>query len=160
MADRDRRFVPFFICVVAIFCCSFISTIITLHWIYQLHPEPPFSPNITAIRRFPLPNNGTALVDGQTIEISDNYVVIRTTLSVMQRVVEYLFSELSNHQPRCSPYIQDTFFPDNRLSVTLCLQQEIFMFKLHDDRQFVMFHTEMQPRSVDAFLKKFKDLVL
>ena len=147
-------------CAFLLFCCSAIPSLITVHYIRKTLPDQTSS---TAARLFELPNNATALVDGRSIVISDPYATIKTTRIVMERVVEYLFSEISNHQPRCSPYVQQDFFPDGHLAVSVCLRDNVFQYRIaeHEERgNFLQFYVELKPRPVDDFLKKFKDVVV
>ena len=78
---------------------------------------------------------------------------------VYSRILRYLERQLSLNEDRCSPWVVDTFYPNDNLAVTHCLHNGTFSFQIKDQvsNNFVAFNTDMKPFSVDLFLKRFSD---
>ena len=121
----------------------------------------------------PLPNDYKALVYNTAVtmivgdedfSMKDDFYEqqkahIQLSSIVYSRILRYLERQLSLNEDRCSPWVVDTFYPNDNLAVTHCLHNGTFSFQIKDQvtSNFVAFNTDMEPFSVDLFLKRFSD---
>ena len=116
----------------------------------------------------PLPNNNQVFVLNKIFTITDangikptnengNQIEMRDI--VYMRIVKYLYKELSNQSNRCSPWVVDTFYPNDNLAITHCMHNKTFSFRIKDElnKKSISFYTDMTPFSVDLFLKQFDE---
>ena len=123
------------------------------------------------IEVLPLPNEkkiivydttDMAIVDEDYDEMNGSYdgaARIQLNGIVYSRIIRYLEQQLSLNEDRCSPWVVDTFYPNDELAVTHCLHNGTFSFQIKSQpsNNFVEFHTDMKPYSVDFFLAQFRN---
>lgn len=112
---------------------------------------------------YELPNDIHAVVlNGITWIVQNNNVTLRMSSVVYTRIVKYISRQLSIHENRCSPWVADTFYPDDNFAVTHCVNNGTFSFEISDefDGKTIQFSTKVTPFEIDYFLKQFENVRL